>query len=89
MIFPFIKKSASFLTLRNGDTWMMRIRRNVAFFAVRLLVPDLAPSGLAKSVIVLNLDLEDTLSFLEHDERRAEASCREHEPPGKSLLYRY
>lgn len=83
------KKSASFLTLRNGDTWMMRIRRNIAFFTLRLLVPDLVPPGLGKQVIVLNLDRARICSWLEQDQREAEQSCGEHEPPGKSLLYWY
>lgn len=83
------KKCASFLTLRNGDTWMMRIRRNVAFFAVRLLVPDLAPAGLAKVVIVLNLDLKGTRSYLEPIQQDPEETYQEPESPGKSTLYWY
>ncbi|HCU16926.1 MAG TPA: hypothetical protein DF729_17205 [Hafnia paralvei] len=81
--------SANLMTLKNGDTYMQRIRRNLAFYVLKLLVPDLAPAGLGKSVIVLNLSLEDIHSFLDSDQMEADESSGEHEPPGKSLLYRY
>lgn len=83
------KNSASLLTLRNGDTWMMRIRRNIAFFTLRIMVPDLVPPGLGKQVIVLNLPRARMCSWLEQDQKEAEQSCGSHEPPGKSLLYWY
>ncbi|MGK0735912.1 hypothetical protein ACSFCX_10235 [Yokenella regensburgei] len=57
--------SAKELRLRLGETRLQRIRFNLAWYALRLIIPELfQPAGVSRTLILLNLSRKETRSFV-------------------------